>query len=473
MKAHRSNSMAEANLTRDARRPRAPWILWRYIALDFVFSFCVTFIFFIVIFLFNQILLFAKNILEVNIPVIEVAKLLLFKLPEILSLSIPFATLVSCLMSVGGFSSHNEFVAMRGSGISFFGTLAPYVVLGVCAMLISFYTSEVLRPWGSIRFIQQYQKVLSLNPQLGLQSSSITRYQDDIIAVKTVRGTTIDGLFVLDRDSNNNPRSIIARRAAIRQSERGVIALDLYDVLSITDENKPGEYSYLYGKKVAYRILLKDITQEVQAISIDNRNISDISAFIRQQTRSTVVPQLLERVDSIYAAREGVTGAYEEYARRRALPQSIPASIPPNMQTSPLRPEERPAEASVGLPPIERLFDSVPQLLRAYDSRRKAELFFREVHTYRAVFHRKVAFSFAALLFVFVAFPAGLFYKRSGKSIGFGVGLILSFAYWFLSIVMQSISISSPKFSPLVLIWIPNVLVILFGALLLRMKRNI
>ncbi len=426
-----------------------PWILWKYILFDFIFSFFVTFVFFMVIFIFNQILLFAKNILEISILFFDVFQLLLYKLPEIISLSVPFATLVACLMSVGGFSSQNEFVAMRSLGISFYKTFVPYVVMACMVMIFSFFTIEVLRPWGAIQYIKQYQKILSLNPQLGLQNNSITKYQDDVIVVKSVRGTDIEGLVIVDTDSDDNKRTIVSQSAAIKNSVKGVISLDLYDVISISDEAKPKEYNYIQGKKLSYNVLLQDITQDVRSINLDSKSMRDIAKDIDEEKRVTAIPEERVHIDNLYSARSMVLGAYQHYAKN-----FIPRGDAPYDAKKPFVSE-------------------INNLVSHYNDLQAESLINRSIHSYKVVLYRKLSFPFATLLFVFFAFPVGLFYKRSGKSIGFGMGLIISFVYWFLIIILQSVLIANPELPTFGLMWLPNAAVFIFGIILFRVKRNI
>lgn len=426
-----------------------PWILWKYILFDFIFSFFVTFIFFLVIFIFNQILLFAKDILQISIPFFDVLQLLFYKLPEIISLSVPFATLVACLMSVGGFSAQNEFVAMRSLGISFYKTFIPYICMAFFIMMLSFFTVEVLRPWGAIQYIKQYQKILSLNPQLGLQNNSITKYQDDVIMVKSVRGTEIEGLVIVDTDSDDNKRTIVSKRAVIKSSEKGVISLDLHDFISISDEERKNEYNYIQGKTLSYNVLLQDITQDVKSINIDSKSMRDIAKDIDEEKTVTAIPQERAHIDTLYRARSMVLGEYQRYARN-----FIPRG------DDPYRPKRR-------------FQSSMNNLLRNYASVQNESVLNSSIHYYKVVLYRKLAFPFATMLFVFFAFPIGLFYKRSGKSIGFGMGLIISFIYWFLVIVLQSIAIADPQLPAFFMIWLPNIIVFIFGIIFFHVKRNV
>ena len=71
------------------------------------------------IFFVNQILLLAEQILKQRVPFADVARLMLYCLPGVISQSAPFATLVGFLMCLGRLMSDNEILIFRASGQSY------------------------------------------------------------------------------------------------------------------------------------------------------------------------------------------------------------------------------------------------------------------------------------------------------------------------------------------------------------------
>ena len=67
------------------------------------------------------------------------------------------------------------------------------------------------------------------------------------------------------------------------------------------------------------------------------------------------------------------------------------------------------------------------------------------------------------------AFPAGLFSKRSGRTVGFGIGLLFSLFYWCMMFAGHTLGIKS-DINSFMAMWIPN-FVILFIALVLYIVR--
>ena len=68
----------------------------------------------------------------------------------------------------------------------------------------------------------------------------------------------------------------------------------------------------------------------------------------------------------------------------------------------------------------------------------------------------------ACVVFAFFAFPVGVRARRSGRTVGFGVGLFVAIVYWGLLIAGQTFGVRmsiAPAFS----MWLPDAVVLLAG----------
>lgn len=73
-------------------------------------------------------------------------RLFLYKLPEVIVMTLPMSMLLATLLSFGKMSSHGEIIALRSIGISFYRTLFPVVVMAVLVALFSFAFNETVVP---------------------------------------------------------------------------------------------------------------------------------------------------------------------------------------------------------------------------------------------------------------------------------------------------------------------------------------
>jgi LPS export ABC transporter permease LptF len=105
---------------------------------------------------------------------------------------------------------------------------------------------------------------------------------------------------------------------------------------------------------------------------------------------------------------------------------------------------------------------SIQQLLEQLKSENK-----REQSASRTEINKRFSFPFACLAFAIIGVPLGVTAHRRETSVGFAVGLIVAVTY-FLFVIIGDTLRGNPKVHPELLVWFPNVLFIVLGALLFR-----
>ncbi len=416
-----------------------------YIAREYGLSFLVAFLFFFFIFFVNQLLLLAEDILSKHVAFTDVVLLVVYSLPAIIAISFPFASLVGCLMAIGRLSSDNEILALQASGVSHGRIFAPLLALGLAFSLFSFMMNDYFLPLGTINFGQLYMKILYSNPELELEPYSVKRFQDSDLVTGDVHGGRISDLVILDSTPDKGSRVIIAKRATLSENsrQRGVISLDLSGVFSqTTDAKNSDEFDYSTAKRMRYNILLSDINVSVRAPTAREMSSVDVYRMIRQKKRDLAK---LERakLESVRLAEVDLREAYR-YA----------STIPP----------DDPASAGAL-----KALESAASDLAAERTRPVADTSLR---IDQIELNRKFSVPFACLLFVVFAFPVGLLTRRSGRSVGFGVGLFVSILYWGMLVAGQTLGYRM-EYSPAVSMWLPNIVILALGLVFsaLRLRR--
>ena len=77
-------------------------------------------------------------------------------------------------------------------------------------------------------------------------------------------------------------------------------------------------------------------------------------------------------------------------------------------------------------------------------------------------YHKKFSIPFACLAFGLMGVPLGLMVKRSGRMIGFGIGLAVILVYYLLLQIGQSTGLNG-TLSPALAMWLPNIVISMFG----------
>jgi lipopolysaccharide export system permease protein len=91
----------------------------------------------------------------------------------------------------------------------------------------------------------------------------------------------------------------------------------------------------------------------------------------------------------------------------------------------------------------------------------------RERSASRTELNKRFSFPFACVAFAVIGVPLGVTAHRRETSIGFAMGLIVAVSY-FLFVIIGDTLRGNPKAHPELLVWFPNVLFIVLGALLFR-----
>jgi len=421
-------------------RGRRYGTLWRYESREFLASFSVAFLFFFVIFFINQLLLMAEEILSKNAPVGDVVKLVVFSMPAIIAMSFPFGSLVGALMAAGRLSSDNELLVMRASGVSRGAAFVPFAVLGLAFSLVSFTMNDYFLPLGTINYGKLYRKLITSAPELQLRPYSVKRYGDTTIVTGAVEGSVLRDVLIIDEANDGSSRVISAGRAELldRDREAGVISLVLDDVfLQETDAARPDRFEYSRAARMEYNILLAGFADFTPGVGPKEMSSADVLAVIRAK-EAALDERRLARAVEYEAKRAELLSAYLERVKMGIPAQNAAATL-------------RAPAASLAALAARTLRD-------------------RSLEIYRLEYYKKFSIPAGALCFVFLAFPLGALARRSGKAVGFGIGLLVAVVYWGMLIGGQTLGLRA-ELPPFAAMWAPNLMVLAAGLPLLLARR--
>jgi lipopolysaccharide export system permease protein len=420
---------------RTGESPRSvSFTLFWYILVEAFFSFLISFLFFFFIFFVNQLLLMAQEILAKHVPFAQVALLVLFSLPGVIAMSAPFASLVGLLMTVGRLSSDNEVLVMLSSGLSYRNVFVPAITVGIVISLISFFANDVLLPAGTLQFARLYRRILVSTPALELEANSVKKYNDTVIVTGNVKGNAIDNLLILDRTGDGERRVIMANNAELKDVGGG-LALDLTRAfVQSSKEMVREDYDYASAGMLRYQVPQEDLIQATSSVSPREMSSRDVYKEIRVKT-TELNTQLNERRGRVSASAI----AYEEILRRGSSAENW------NRRTNQLSAFQR--EVRV----LEDIRDD------------------RSLSLYQLEFYKKFSIPFGAISFIFLAVALGLMAKKSGQTVGFIFGLIISVFYWALLLGGQTMGIRLGT-SPFWSMWTPNIMALTAGFILTLIK---
>jgi lipopolysaccharide export system permease protein len=421
---------------REGESPRAISLtIFRYIMSEAFFSFFISFLFFFFVFFVNQLLLMAQDILAKHVPFNQVALLVFFSLPGVIAMSAPFASLVGTLMTVGRLSSDNEVLVMLSSGLSYRNVFVPAIIVGIVISLFSFISNDILLPAGTLQFARLYRRILVSTPALELEANSVKKFKDTVIVTGNVTGNAIDNMLILDKTSDGERRVILANNAELKDAGKSGLSLDLNRAfIQSSKEIAREDYDYASAGSLRYWVPQENLMQAVASISPREMSSVDVFKEIRKQTAELNV-RLNERRNKVSV----LALTFEDILR------AGPSGENWNRRTSQVTALQREA-----------------QVLQSMRNDRSLSLHWLE-------FYKKFSIPFGAFSFIFLAVSLGLMAKRSGQTVGFIFGLIISVFYWVLLVGGQTLGIRFNT-SPFWSIWMPNILALSVGLILATIK---
>lgn len=405
----------------------------RYIASEFLFSFFVSFQFFFLVFFFNQLLLMAQGILAKGIPVGSVLLLILYSTPSFITLSAPFATMTGALMAYGRFSSDNEILAMRSAGFKRFAIFRPVLTLGIVIAFVSLCVDDILLPAGTRAFQQLWLELSLKHPGLELGEYSVRSFRSKTFITGAIDDTGIHPMVIIERDNSGNLNTTIARLAspAIRGSKEGFPGFRMHNVLSLIPNSiRSDEWTWRQADYMDYRLLGDTGTIYDQ---------SENPAYMRILAVRNVIKEKSERQRKLL--KEQMTRIEQKKYELSLEYHSLTRGKDKVMENTKFKIADDYSE-------IEGLTQGLP-----VD---------HSLQIWKLEYYQKFAIPFASLPFVFLSFPLGLLARRSGRAVGFFIGLMLTTLYWSLLILGRSLGLRS-EVSPFLVMIVPEIVLLIIG----------
>ena len=149
-------------------------VLHRYVIREYLKVFFLSLsgliLIYVVVLFFQKVDTFIKH----QAPFLLIFEYLLYKVPEVVfQWTLPYAVLLSTLLTLGTFSRHSEITAMKAGGVSLYRITIPLFIIALFISLISFIGNEYLVPLTN----QKTRYLLSTQVRKEQQTSFFKNYK--------------------------------------------------------------------------------------------------------------------------------------------------------------------------------------------------------------------------------------------------------------------------------------------------------
>jgi lipopolysaccharide export system permease protein len=180
-----------------------------FLASLFVFVFIIT---------ASQMLPLTQLILTQGVHAVQVMRMILYSLPDIVAFALPATSLMAVVLAFLRLSSDSEIIALKSCGVSLYQMLPPVVVLSVTGFLIAMLIGVYAVPWGNKSFKDLIFQIAESRADLSIREQIFCEPFDDVVFFVnsfSTRERLMKNVFVVDRRDKNVVNTIIAKEGRI------------------------------------------------------------------------------------------------------------------------------------------------------------------------------------------------------------------------------------------------------------------
>lgn len=157
-------------------------LLDKYVLKELLYPFLFGIASFSTIFIASSMLFkIVQYIMTYNAPLLTVARLFAYSLPQVINYTFPMSMLLATLMAFGKLSASSEIVAMKSGGISYYRIVAPVLIVAfVVSMFSVIWAEKVVPPCNA-----EQHRILTQE----IRGNTKPRTQEHIV-IKTLKGST-------------------------------------------------------------------------------------------------------------------------------------------------------------------------------------------------------------------------------------------------------------------------------------------
>ncbi|MFA7254629.1 MAG: LptF/LptG family permease [Candidatus Omnitrophota bacterium] len=207
-------------------------ILQRYVLKELLLPCLLCFTVLCFIFMAANLVKMADMIIGRGVPFTQTLYILVLVFPTAVSWAAPMSLLTGVLIVFGSFSQHNEFRAMKASGVHPLRFMMPPLLLGLALSMLMFVFNDQVGPAARFEFRKATKKMIMKHPMALIEPGRFVKISSNILFLaKRVEGGEMKDIVAHEGvDSENPVRTIVAERGKIvMDSNTGQLEVQLFN----------------------------------------------------------------------------------------------------------------------------------------------------------------------------------------------------------------------------------------------------
>ncbi len=214
----------------------------QFILKSFIIPFFGVLIIVVFILMMQTLWLYIDELVGKGLSLKVIAEFLFWGSASMLPISLPLATLLSAVMTIGQMSENNELIAIKSSGVSLKRVMTPLAVAAVIISIGAFFAANNLVPVA-------YNKIYTLRDDIGKTKDEINiptgTFYDGLegyvlrIDDRDKETGMMHGVMVYDHTNNKGNTSIIIADSAMMKmsANKTYITFQLYNGINYQEDN--------------------------------------------------------------------------------------------------------------------------------------------------------------------------------------------------------------------------------------------
>ena len=397
------------------------------------------FLFGIFIIMFILILDFLYKNLEVligkGVPVLVSTELLLLSMGWMMVMAIPMAVLIATLISFMRLSSDNEIVAMKTGGMSLFAIARPVLAAGILLSFIMIPVHNFVVPETNHRLANLLVSIHRKKPALQLRDGV---FMNDIrgysILVNKSTGREIFGVTISKLEEGRPAQTIRAEHGEIFFSDdQNTLVMKLYNgEIHDVDEKDPKRYLRLSFNE--HTMYIPEAGTQLIRLEREHRGEREMSITDLRAEVARVEEKIEAQGAQVTKLVRESSAELEDFYRDRTVVSESEERTTTRAATSIVSSTE----------------DKLRSVRNQIDSHR------RRIRSLSVETHKKIALSFACIVFVILGVPLGVRSREASAGAGMMISILFFAVYYAFLKVGENLA-DRGLMPPMLSMWAANI----------------
>lgn len=385
-------------------------------------------------------------------------KLLFYNTAWIIAMAIPMAVLVASILTYGKLSSDNEVVGFKSSGIRMYDIIQPSFFSAVIIACITIYFSCNVLP--------------KMNYQARKLNHELSRKRPDVEFEENIYSDLIPNHIVKfkERDKKNKSKfyDIMIHQIYNNRLTRSVIA----DSVIINSNNQDIMFN-LFDGTIHERVAINEEYRQINfenyklKVPIDKTNNRKLK-YVRGD-RELTLKMLNHNIDSL---EKKITYLKYKINKRLDLFDIDTVSVNYSDLMALIDNKNTDSLLKINNKDQEKIYKVKAKANKTIISGylKNIERSANKINRNTVEMHKKFAIPIASIIFLLIGAPLGIKMQRGNMAVSMSISLMFFILYYILIVGGEQLA-DKNLFNPILSMWLPNLIVLAFGLLILKIKK--